>query len=255
MLNIAAHYADSELATAAVRILSTRLPILAMHHYEALLTAYIRSGDIKTAFRILAIMSKAQMEPDMNTTRPIFIYLSKSLDLCQTAWKDLKYLSEDGHVIPVTAANVILEATWDAGYFEEAVSLYKQLHEVIETGPDVETFNTLLQGAVYANRKDLCMFLASEMAALEVKPNELTYDRLILACLKETDYEDAFRYLEEMVDVSADKGDGGWWMRKGTALKLAQRCAAAADERAWGLYNQMLERGIEVQERWISTLR
>jgi pentatricopeptide repeat protein len=249
---MAARYADSGLATSAVRILSSRLPVLAVHHYEALLTAYAGSGDIKTAFRILAIMSKAQLEPDMNTTRPIFIHLSGSIELCQRAWADLKSLSEEGHVIPVTAANVILEATWEVGYFDQAVALYKELHEIIETGPNVETFNTLLQGANYAGRKDLCMFLASEMAVLDIKPNQLTYDRLILACLKEEDYEDAFRYLEEMILVGTDKGDGGWWMRSGTALALAKRCAAAFDERAWEIYNQMQQRGMEIKESWIS---
>lgn len=243
-LNLAARQADPGLATSVVRILSSRLPVLQLHHYEALIAAYAGANDNKTAFRILAIMSKANLEPGATSTRSIFVQLSKSENLPRLAWEDLKGLSVDGHQIPVAAANVVLEACTEVGRFDEAVTLYKELHEIIETGPNTDTFNTLLQGA--RGRKDLSMFLASEMAALDVKPNHLTYDRLILACLPEKDYEDAFRYLEEMILVGDDKGDGGWWMRQGTAAAMVRRCAAAGDERAWEIYNEMKNRRMKV---------
>ncbi|CZR66735.1 uncharacterized protein PAC_16636 [Phialocephala subalpina] len=256
-LNLAARYADPGLATSVVRILSSRLPVLQTHHYEALIAAYAGSNDNKTAFRILAIMSKANIEPDATSTRPLFLHLSQSKEYPRMAWDDLKSLSADGHQIPVAAANVVLEACTEVGRFDEAVALYKELHEIIETGPNTDTFNMLLQGAVYAGRKDLCMFLASEMAALDVKPNLITYDRLILACLPEKDYEDAFKYLEEMISVGDDKGDGGWWMRQGTAAAMVRRCAAAGDERAWEIINEMKNRGMKlgnhekiIQDTW-----
>ncbi|KUJ17029.1 uncharacterized protein LY89DRAFT_585556 [Mollisia scopiformis] len=250
-LNMAARYADPGFATSIVRILSSRLSVLAPYHYEALLAAYAGSGDMKTAFRILAIMSKAKLEPDTNTTRPLFIQLSQSNINPLVAWEDLKSLSKDGHVIPVTAANVVLEACCETNQFEHAITFYKELHEIIETGPNTDTFNTLLQGAVYAGRKDLCMFFASEMAALDIKADRLTYDRLILACLPDPDYEDAFRYLEEMTLVGKDKGDGGWWMRAGTARAMVERCSAAGDERAWGILKMMMKRGMRAPETWV----
>src|SRR3954467_11238904 len=64
VLNLAARHADPDLATSAIQSLTTRHSVLSAFHYEALLTAYVESGDLKTAFRILDIMSRAGLEPD-----------------------------------------------------------------------------------------------------------------------------------------------------------------------------------------------
>jgi len=114
----------------------------------------------------------------------------------------------------------------------------------------METFNVLLRGIERYSSKDVAMFLAGEMSALGIKANELTYDRFILVCVKAEDYEDAFRYLEEMMEVGADvddngeKTDKGWWMRKGTASNLARRCICEGDERGWLILKEMEERGM-----------
>ncbi|PVH82585.1 hypothetical protein DL98DRAFT_456005 [Cadophora sp. DSE1049] len=258
ILNCAARYSDPELATNTIRILSGRRSALTTFHYEPLIAAYAGSGDLKTALRVLIIMAKASIEPDTSTTRPLYLTLSKSRELAQQAWRDLKELAQDGHTIHVAAVNVIIEAHIEVGQFEQAVELYKSLHEICESGPNTDTFNILLQGAARQERKDLSVFLASEMRALGIKPDVLTYDRLILACLyNQDDYEDAFRYLEEMAEVGADKPDGGWWMRGGTATVLIKRCVEEKDSRAWTLLDEMARRGMDtfklkdwVQHNW-----
>jgi pentatricopeptide repeat protein len=248
-LNLAARYSDPPLATSCIRILSNRQAALSPYHYEALLAAYVGVQDLRTAFRILSIMRKAGVVPDASTTRPLFLYLTSSATLPLQAWDILKNHHEAGHAIPIAAVNVILESLNSIGDVDEAVRIYKQLHNVCEDGPNTETFNTLLQGISKQNKKkDLAMFLAAEMAALGIKPDRLTYDRLILSCLQEHDYEDAFRYLEEMIGVGQGKetedGKKGWWMRNGTAAGLVRRCILAKDERAWDLLAEMKERGI-----------
>ncbi|KAH7313160.1 pentatricopeptide repeat protein-like protein [Rhexocercosporidium sp. MPI-PUGE-AT-0058] len=258
VLNLAARYSDPELATSAIRILSGRQSALTAFHYEPLLASYAGSGDLKTAFRVLVIMAKANIEPNPSTTRPLFLKLSESGELAQKAWTELESLVQDGHTIPIAAPNVVLEACIEVGQFEHAVELYKSLHEICESGPNTETFNVLLQGASRQGRKDLSIFLASEMLALGIKPDMLTYDRLILSCLKgQGDFEDAFRYLQEMVEVGADQPDGGWWMRGGTATFLIKRCVHENDARAWDLLDEMARRGIDnlqlrdwVQQNW-----
>lgn len=78
------------------------------------------------------------------------------------------------------------------------------------------------------------MFLAAEMVALQVAPDTLTYDRLVLVCLNtdragvEDAYEDAWRYFEEMKAVK-------WWPRAGTIRELAMSCCEKGDERVWRL--------------------
>ncbi|KAL2061906.1 hypothetical protein VTL71DRAFT_7284 [Oculimacula yallundae] len=245
ILNLAARYFDTELATSAIRVLSGRHSALDAFHYEALLTAYAGAGDLKTAFRVLVIMTKAGIEPDPSTTRPLFQIISASKELAKKAWTELEALVEDGHTLPVAAPNVVLEAHLVLGEVEEAIELYKSLHEICDSGPNTETFNVLLQGAARQERKSLSLFLASEMRALKIKPDVITYDRLILACLQsEDDYEDAFKYLEEMVEVGADQPDGGWWMRRGTATLLINKCVKHSDTRAWDLLDEMERRGL-----------
>ncbi|RFU30535.1 hypothetical protein B7463_g5759, partial [Scytalidium lignicola] len=237
ILNLCARNSDPELATSAVQFLSSRSS-LSLHHYEALLAAYMGSKDLKTAMRVLSIISKAGMGPDAGTTRPIYLYLISKPNLPAEAWEILETLHGDGHVIPTAAANVVIEASITLGKLVEAVDLYKVLYQICDAGPDRSTFNVLFQGASQQKRKDLAMFLASEMRAFKIKPDELTYDRLILVCLKDDDYEDAFRYYEELTSTKS-----GWWMRGGTASMMVKRCVAAGDKRAWEILSQMEARG------------
>jgi Pentatricopeptide repeat domain/PPR repeat len=248
-LNLAARHSDPPLATSCIRFLSKRQSALSPHHYEALLTAYVGIQDLRTAFRILIIMKKAGLMPDISTTRPLFLYLTSSASLPLHAWKVLTFLHEEGHMIPVAAINVVLESLSILGEVDEAISMYKKLHNICDGGPNTETFNILLQGvSKRRDKKDLAMFLAAEMVALSVKADRTTYDRLILSCLQVDDYEDAFRYLEEMILVGQDQvtedGKKGWWMRPGTAQELVRRCVVSKDERAWALLDEMTERGL-----------
>jgi pentatricopeptide repeat protein len=261
VLNVAARHADPELARSVIRILSSRRSTLASHHYEALLEATIKSQDLKTALRILTIMSKGGIEPDSGITRSLYLYLSQFVHLPYEAWNILKSMREEGHIIPTGAVNVILEASVFQRNIEEAIDLYKQLHTVCASGPNTETFNVLLQGLrrSKSSMKDTAMFLAAEMTALGVKPDRITYDRLILVCLDEGDYEDAFKYLEEMIMVGTSRGET-WWMRKGTVSRLIQICTVAGDKRAWELLEEMGKREIRavdlkqwVRENWKSS--
>jgi hypothetical protein len=205
-------------------------------------------------------MAKAGLEPDSSTTRPLFLYLTQNTSLSDKAWRVLKSLHQDGHVIPTAAVNVVIEAKVQRGHLGPAVEFYKELHTICESGPNTETFNILLQGISRQPDKSRAMFFASEMRALGVKADRLTYDRFILVCVYDEDYEDAFRYLQEMKTVGADKeenGQKGWWMRGGTATALVQRCAKAGDPRVWGLLTEMRERGLDhgrlrkqVEDNW-----
>ena len=82
-----------------------------------------------------------------------------------------------------------------------------------------------------------------------IRPDHLTYDRLLLICLVEEDYEDAFLHYREM-------RKRGYSPRSGTFGAMAKRCAAANDERAWLVLDMMRGCGIEessvrVVETWL----
>lgn len=246
VLNTAARHKDPRLATDVVRVLTSRMSKLDVHHYEALISAYANSSDFNTALQILSIMKKARLEPTEATTRPIFENLSKAEILPSQAFKILRSLPKHDQAIPIAAVNVMIEACVAHGELKEAINLYKRLHENCPSGPNTATFNALLQGCSKSSgNKDLAMFLASEMAALGIQPNVLTYDRLILVCLTEDDYEDAFRYLEEMKSMFE-----GSELRPGTFNALIKKCVAAGDKRTWGVLEEMHSRGQNVEKIW-----
>lgn len=231
ILSTAARHADTYLATSILRILGRRSgnPIQ-LHHYEALLETYIAADDIRTALTLLTIMSAAGQAPIEASTRPVYTYLCQSPTLPAKAISILTDLHEEDRKIPVQAANVVLQARIFHRDLPAALSLYKNLHRLgHDLGPDTATFNILFRGCAQAVRKDLAMFLASEMVALKITPDALTYDRLILVCLNSEDsIEDAWRYFEEINAL-------GWWPRDGTSLVLAKRACEQSDRRIWKL--------------------
>lgn len=117
----------------------------------------------------------------------------------------------------------------------EAVSELTEKRTLLATPPDATTINLLLQGCGKAFStdqhapyilKERAMFLAAEMVELGLKATPLTYDRLILVCLGQKDYEDALNYLGEMEAL-------GWRnkLRGGTWNALVRRLARQGDER------------------------
>ena len=240
ILSTAARHGDVYLATSVLRILGRRSgnPIQ-LHHYEALLETYMTAKDIRTSFTLLTTMSAAGHPPTEASTRPIFTHLSQSPSLAAIAVSILEDLREQDRPIPIQAVNVIMEGYIFHRDLASALSTYKTLHRFGDSlSPNTATFNLLFRGCSQAARKDLAMFLASEMVALKVAPDRLTYDRLALVCLNsENSNDDAWRYFEEMRSL-------GWWPRNGTALSLARRACARGDERIWRLIGDGQGRGL-----------
>lgn len=253
ILSTAARHGDVPLATSVLRKLSLRSgnPIQ-LHHYDALLETYIAANDLYTALTLLSTMTSAGHAPTEASTRPIFTYLRQSPQLPVTALKHLYELRDQGRQIPIQTINVLLETYVFHRNISSAIELYNSMHALSpDVNPDTATFNVLLRGCAHMAQKKTAMFLASEMVALKVAPDALSYDRLILVCLNsDTDLEDAWRYFDEMKSA-------GWWPRGGTSVSLARRACGLADTRAWRLIDDKQGRAMSkakmeglVKEYW-----
>lgn len=197
-------------------------------------------------------MKKAALEPSEGTGRPIFVFLTRHRDRPLLARTNLEDLHQENLDIPTAAMNIVLEAAIAHGNLEEAMDHYRSLQEICSSGPNTATFNTLLQGCYRTGgndigneniaNKDIAMSLAAEMSALGVRPDILTYDRLIIICMKSrgTDFEDTFLYYKEMREA-LNAGEGG--LRRGTWKTLIQTCIERGDERVWGLLDDMENEG------------
>ncbi|KAI4197168.1 MAG: hypothetical protein LQ350_006112 [Teloschistes chrysophthalmus] len=237
VLDTAARHGDSRLATDVIRVLGNRSQKLQRYHYEALIESYLPS-DLQTALTVLTLMASSRIRPTESSTRAIFLHLQQSSDLPESAIAILRDLKQQQRLIPVEAVNVIIESHIYHERFDTALETYKMLHTLCPSGAVTGTFNTLFRGC--RSRKEIAMFLASEMVAMKVPPNALTYDRLVLVCVEASstkeDLTDAWRYVEEM------RG-GGWWLRLGTAKALAKKACALGDERIWDLQGDPNEDG------------
>lgn len=80
------------------------------------------------------------------------------------------------------------------------------------------------------------MFLASEMISLNLKPDRITYDRLILVCEQSGDMDDAIAYLEEMRSQ-------GLRPRRGTYERLIDGLLEKGDERCVAVLRDYKESG------------
>ena len=267
VMRAAARAGDVELVESAMKVLSGRGSVLGVSHYELLMDACLEAGQLDKAVRVLGAMAQAGHHVSRASTRGLLLSLLQDDKRVDKAWKSLERMREDAaddKGLPTAAVDTLIEGcvaycstAASEGDLEKAtqwlakaIQQYKQLHKLCPSGPTTHTFNILLAGCqALPNTKPTAMFMASEMVALKVVPNAVTYDTLILICLqadpsgvtdsenKQVDqyaYEDAFRYLREMENKS--------WVPKATTLRnMIEKCAAAKDGRAWGLVDKMRE--------------
>lgn len=240
VLNTCVRRRHHHLALSVFDILEKRKHPFQLHHYEALLECMLSVNDLRGAFSVLCSNPRTSVKLTEASTRAIYIHLAQRADRPAEALALLHDLKDEGAQIPHAAINCIIEASIHHSDLASTIETYQTLHTLIPSGPNTATFNALFRGCSYARRKDLAMFLASEMLALNVPPNALTYDRLILVCLNEEvekseGFEDAWRYFEEMKSM-------GWWPRGGTLKALGIRGCMLAERKVQGLVDG--ERGL-----------
>ncbi|KAI3342988.1 hypothetical protein F4824DRAFT_485771 [Ustulina deusta] len=240
VLNAASMHGDTDLSMTAIQEFSTRGMKLSMHHYEALIQVYTRHDDLLKALTILCIMAKAGLSPDLASTRPISQILRNSSTSTDEALRILHNLKVQ-YTIPAAAFNVILESVAAHGGFRIAFDLYRTIRQVCIDGPDIQTFDILLQ---HCTQKKSMNFFLAEMELFSLKPTKSILDHLIRICSIQDDYEMAFRYLEMMRTHTPLNSSETWWVSKGSALALLRRCIQNQDPRFKGILEECRRRGL-----------
>ena len=236
VLAIAAKYGDPDLATDVFQVLGNRSTVFGLEHYELLLDAYIGAKDLRTALRVLCTMHEVKRGPEDASTRKLHLFLREKPSRILRAREVLAELQEEGVDVPVAAPNCIIRALIDNKDLSTAISVYKVIHEICSSGPNVETFNNLLRGCRSPSRKDLAMFIVAEMRALRVKADQLTYDRLIIICINSRAFEDALKYFQELRMER-------FQLRESTMAGLIRELARAGDRRAWDVVEDLGSKG------------
>jgi pentatricopeptide repeat protein len=255
VLILASRYGDVQLATDVFRILTERETTFTTHHYELLITTYLNANDLSAALSVILIMVDANFKVDEGTCHPIYLHLStESLSedsRPMQAFTLLQDFESAGRKIPTAAINACMQASIALKRFEEAIEIYKALHTVSRAGPNTSTFNILFRGCHRSTRKELAMFFANEMIQLGLKPDRITYDRLMLVCLQAGDLEDALLYYEEMTTMDATAGSKATMTpRRKTWELLIHKCVVQGDERAVALLKDY-KAGVEAPRKGV----
>lgn len=244
VLNAAARKADTDLAIDVFRVLEERNASLDHQHYEMLIEAYMNASDLTNALTILYVMQESYVFPDENTIRPIVMYMQQDPARPRHGFEILRTAQKMRKKIPATAMNACIESALGHNNLDLAIEFYKTMHVICVHGADTATFNLLLKGCYAAARKDLAMSLAQEMVSMKVRPNYLSYDRILLVCLRVDDYDDAIRYYDEM------RGQG-FTPRKGTLVTLVKKLAKAGDPRTAQVLDDIEKMGLATTRlRW-----
>ncbi|KAK7958123.1 pentatricopeptide repeat-containing protein- mitochondrial [Apiospora saccharicola] len=230
VLNTAARNGDAALAAEALDMLSKRGKKLELHHFEPLMEIHAREHDLKRAFLTLGLMAKAGLQPDSSSTREIYAVLRESTEKTEEA---IAILLENGvnDQIPMAAFNVVLEAKLQHEGFKSGLDTYRSVRRICASPPNLATFHLLLSQCTLL--KSL-QFILAEMEGFSVKPDSYVYNRTLLICTLNPQYEHAFRYLDLAKSRAIDGEVGDWWMDRDTALALIRRCILAEDGRVQG---------------------
>ncbi|KAK8042798.1 hypothetical protein PG994_013281 [Apiospora phragmitis] len=244
VMNTASRHGDASLVTEALQTLSKRGKKLELHHFEPLLEIHAREHDLKKAFLTLGLMVKAGLQPDSSSTREMYAVLRDSAEKTDEA---LRILLEIGinDEIPVAAFNVVLEAKLQHEGFKSGLDTYRSIRRICASPPNLATFHLLLSHCTLLKSMQ---FLLAEMEGFSVKPDSYVYNRTVLICTLNPQYEHAFRYLDRAKSSAIEGEVGDWWMDHDTALALIRRCIIAEDSRVQGLIETCKERGMDTIE-------
>lgn len=248
VLAIASRVGNVKLATDVFRILAERDTVFLNQHYEALIQCYLVADDLPAALSVVLIMQDSRLKVTEDELYSLYGYLCKDKERPMKAFMQLQDYERSGRKVPTAAVNVCIKASIKLGNLSEAIELYKALQSVAKTGPTTATFNELFRGCYRDGRKELAMYLASEMIELGIRPDRLTYDRLILTCLMAGDFDDAVTYYEEMTAE-------GMVPRRGTHEGLIEDALKRRDERCVALLKQYRIAEYRVESRLVTLER
>lgn len=235
VLLTAARHGDSELASEVFTSLGNRKTTVGKREYKLLLEAYVRADMISMALSVLSIMTEAGLKPDDDTTSPLFAYINEDPDRLESVLKSLRTAKEEGKSIPIQAIDCLIRVSSIHGHLDRCLDLYQNAREVCADGPRKSTFDLLFLLCSELKRKDIAIFLVSEMLKYEIKPDQEIYSHLINICLANEDTSDALRYYDETKRIGLKTTDLG----VETIEKLAVQLAAGGDQRAWDILDEI----------------
>jgi pentatricopeptide repeat protein len=99
--------------------------------------------------------------------------------------------------VDVTAFNIVIAACGLAKDIGRSVATYREAAN-LGVVPNVDTFNAVLDACIQTDMKGMGQIVIDELKKAKVAPNVDTFSKMISLVCRQSNYEDAFVYLEEM---------------------------------------------------------
>uniref|UniRef100_A0A0D9XE01 CBS domain-containing protein n=1 Tax=Leersia perrieri TaxID=77586 RepID=A0A0D9XE01_9ORYZ len=169
---------------------------------NAVLEACVRCGDVDLALRLFDEM---RLPGGCGVDGVSYGVLLKGLGIARridAAFEILESIEKDSSIgSPWLSPHLIcgfLNALIEAGDMRRANALVARFRQVLYEGHSVLLYNLLMKGYIKSNFPLGALTVKDEILRQGLKPDRLTYNTIISACVKSAEIDMAIRFLEDM---------------------------------------------------------
>lgn len=224
VLNLAGKNGDPKLAADVIRVLGEEGYTFRECHFSPLIEAFASTGDIASTFQVFTAMRKVGVVPNKKTALPIARQLGSDTNAIRKARDVLEKMSKtEDQQVDVSAFNLIIHAFAFNQQYDEAISIFARAKE-FGVRPNSETLDATLDACIHCKDADIGTMIYREQLSKGVKATATTLSKMVTLMCTQTDYEDAFVYLEKMKKLNLTP-------LRGCYFKLVKTLSAANDPR------------------------
>ncbi|KKZ66296.1 hypothetical protein EMCG_07960 [[Emmonsia] crescens] len=228
---------NTSLASKVFRVLREREGIFLLEDYNCLVDTYLAAGNLSLALRVLCTAQTATFTLDETATRSIFTYCIEKNIPPRTVWQKLTNMkTKERRNVPLVAVNAVIEMAVHHKSMTVALEFYRELADVFKHRPSATTFNHLIRGCRVTGAHEMANFFVQEMILLDVFPDRMTYEYLVLLCVDAGRFREAHRYFVEMMD-------SGFALTPGSKVHVRTRCFDSEDQ-----YAKLLQYDSEIRK-------
>lgn len=251
ILNMAAAYGDTELATQVIQYLAARGTKLSRPHYEALADAYSVQGKVDRAVEVYCIMYGAGAEVNHPAVGSFCKALTRDPSLIDQAVQAMSSLRRK-YKVPIGVFNAVLNEMVKSDTpnpeeaFARAFDLYRRMRYFVEEKPNADTFRNLLWKCT---RPDIAQFFAGEMVAYQIRQT-LAITELMLKVHVEHHgpthrANDYFFRVAKYFRTDYAPGSRRWQKIMDLSVKLVKRLVGERNPLAWRILDVCQKNGLE----------
>ncbi|KAK9012583.1 hypothetical protein V6N11_040628 [Hibiscus sabdariffa] len=164
--------------------------------WNAMIAGYVLSGECKKALEMFEEMKNKGERPDEVTMLSLLNACADLGDLqvgMKMHWSLSEMMSSDG--FNVLLGNALIDMYAKCGSIERAVKVFLEMRK-----KDVSTWNSVIGGLAFHGHAEESINLFTEMRRSKVRPDEITFVGVLVACSHAGKVDEGRQYFELMRD-------------------------------------------------------